>query len=136
MSMNGKRLKFELKNTKRHHLKLGRLNHRISFILYFAAVLASVFASILIADDFGLEHKTTLIVITATPSWVLLLNNVLKFKEKASWYYKYYHLLSALERQLLDQGKPIKVVSQDLTNMRDKMHKIYPQFDSSGFEQN
>ena len=136
MADNSKRLKKELADKIKSCLHWRKVNHVTSYFIYLGSVLASITATIGVAnEDLFKLLNVELSFIAATPAGALLLNNVLKFQDKSKCYDQFYVSLAALERRLLEQGATVETVSKELTVLDKKMQKTYPQFDSSQIPQ-
>ena len=105
---------------------LASTNHAISYGLALSAAFASIVASVSAAVD-NLLHPFALSFIAAIPAAALIIQNSIKFQERAIWQFNKGYRLQDLIYQL-EEGKPAEAVRIQLLEINREMLDEFPGF--------
>ena len=106
--------------------KHAKLNYFAAYTCYAVAIAASLFGTIVAATEF--LPKVVLIILTAIPGSVLLVNSVFSLDKKATWHYKRASHYNGVLRRLRFEDLSLADASKTLRNFSEKMEAEYPKF--------
>ncbi|AWB66684.1 hypothetical protein C2869_09685 [Saccharobesus litoralis] len=112
-------------------LKHARKNYYYSSVLIVTSILASFLTAIAVADGTELFSKFQMALFAAIPGTAITLSSRMKFEEKCKWYYKKFHDISALKRDIEYNNFPKEEASKKLSLILSQSEKLYPGFGSN-----
>ena len=134
-------LQGELEDEAKFCSKWARNNYNLAQLIFGLSVLASFVSAILVgtgAKDWTavglteLESRILLSALTALPALLLLVNNTLRFEERAKWCWRKCRRTERLLRELRDSAAPDAArISTDFSAMSEEMEMEWPAFGST-----
>lgn len=115
-----KELDTEIKN----RYKYSRFDFILNHLLVGIAVIASSYPAY--AQIFDKSDGKTIAAIAAIPAFILLLQKTFKWEQRAEWHWDYKRKVTAIKRQLRDQGLKPEEASQMLTNLETDLAGAFP----------
>jgi hypothetical protein len=116
-------------------------NYNLAQVIFGLSVLASFVSSILVgvgAKDWtaiGLNEfqgRVLLSAITALPAMFLLVNNTMRFEERAKWFWKKCRRLERMLRMVrYDPAVDVPTLMTEYSNMAEEMEQEWPAFGST-----
>jgi len=128
----------DIDNQVKHCTKWATHNYNWAQIIFILSVLSSFTAAILVGvgqkdwTAVGLTEiggRILLAALTGMPASFLLINNTLRFEEKAKWCWKKCRKSERLLRQLRDDPKAdVAAISLEFSTMSEEMENEWPAF--------
>jgi uncharacterized membrane protein YcjF (UPF0283 family) len=112
----------EAEITNRH--RYARFDFILNHILVGIAVVASSYPAY--AQIFDKSDAKTIAAIAAIPAFILLLQKTFKWEQRAEWHWDYKRKITAIKRQLRDQGLKPEAASQLLTKIETDLSGTFP----------
>ena len=116
-------------------------NYNLAQIIFGLSVLASFASSILVgigAKDWStigineLQARIILSAITALPALFLLVNNTMRFEERAKWFWRKCRKLERMLRTVkYDPAANISAIGKEYSDMAEEMELEWPAFGSA-----
>ena len=133
--------KIELETDAKFCTRWAKNNYNLAQIIFGLTVLASFVASILVgvgAKDWttiGLSEfqgRVLLSAITALPAMLLLVNNTMRFEDRAKWFWKKCRKVERMLRAVkYDPNTDIPKVMKEYSDMAEEMEQEWPAFGST-----
>jgi hypothetical protein len=134
-------LKSEIAQEIQHCTTWAKTNFNWAQVIFILSVLSSFFAAILVgvgAKDWtalGLSEtggRIALAMLTGMPASLLLINNTLRFEDKAKWCWKKCRKAERLYRILRDDPNAnIVTISTEFSTMSEELENEWPAFGAS-----
>jgi len=141
MSQQATTLQAEIKAEVDHCTRWARTNYNWAQIIFILSVLSSFFAAILVgvgAKDWtalGLSEtggRIALAMLTGMPASLLLINNTMRFEDKAKWCWKKCRKAERLFRRLRDEPAPdVATISAEFSSISEELENEWPAFGAS-----
>lgn len=109
--------------------KHARKNYFAAYALFLIAITSSAAATISVSVGLAKELSA---ILAAMPGIMLLVNNTLKLEARSRWHWNKAHRLEQLLRELVHEGRDLKEVSRELTNVEKEMEGVWPGFGDFG----
>lgn len=130
-------LESELSQIIRDCQRWARRNYILAHVVFVVSVLGSFIASILASGGLGGEwfeepgSKVVTAILAALPGLMLLLNNTLRFEDRAKWFWRKIRLAERFYRQIRDLEKDVSDLSKRFSEESEKLEADWPAFGSS-----
>lgn len=121
-----KSLGIKLKERTTRSRKQARRNYFASYTCYAVAIITSLLSTIAISAE--LLPKTGLVILTAIPGTILLVNSVFSLDKKAAWHYKRARHCDGILMRLRFEDLSLAAASEDLRKFEEEMDAQYPKF--------
>jgi hypothetical protein len=123
-----KNLEIQLTERIARSRKQGRRNYLASYTCYAVAIAASLLTTIALAAGLEDLSKTALVILTAIPGTILLVNSVFSLDKRATWHYKRARHCNGVLMRLRFEGLGLAAASEDIRKFDDAMEAEYPKF--------
>jgi hypothetical protein len=101
-------------------------NYYAAYTFIGISVGSSVITALSVAKEW--LPKEVNVVLAALPAAAVAITNTCKFEARSDWWWEKFHKLDGLRLALLNEGKPIKDVSQEMRDFLDKHQEKWPGF--------
>ncbi|WPK02941.1 hypothetical protein R6U79_12055 [Pseudomonas putida] len=127
----------DLKRIIKDGQRWARRNYFLAHSIFIISVFGSFTASILASGELGKAflgeqwNQVTTAFLAALPGLMLLLNNTLRFEERAKWQWRKVRLAERYYRQVRDTGQGVSELSMRFSEESEKLESEWPAFGSS-----